>query len=258
MSNTHLIFTDSHVADGDNYKRFHALSKLIIHRRPDVVVNGGDFFDMPSLSSYDVGKAGYDDRRLIKDLKSGWKAQQILMEPIKSRKKRLPLFISLEGNHEHRLTKAVSTKHTLLEGIVDYRSFGWHKIGWQYVPYLGDTPDTISIDGIQYSHFVPTTGTSRAKAGLNLAHHLVSNCLASVVVGHSHNLDVSRRVGIDNVTRWGVVAGCFLNKNSPSFKYAGTGVKDWWSGVVILHGVSNGTFEDYEVISMNTLLDEDN
>ena len=209
---------------------------------------------MPSLSSYDVGKASFEGKRLIKDLKAGWAAQDLIMGPIRARKKRLPLFVSLEGNHEYRLTKAVSTKSTLLEGIVDYRSFGWNKIGWQYVPYLGDTPDTIVIDGINYSHFVPTQGTSRAKAGLNLAHHLVTTCMVTTVVGHSHNLDMSRRVGADGVARWGVVAGCFLDKSSPSFKYAGTGVKDWWSGVVILHNVSNGTFSDIELISMETLL----
>jgi hypothetical protein len=79
--------------------------------------------------------------------------------------------------------------------------------------------------------------------------------MSSIVVGHSHNLDVSRRVGIDGKARWGVVAGCFLESTSPSFKYAGTGVKDWWSGVVILHGVSNGTFEDIEFISLKTLMD---
>jgi predicted MPP superfamily phosphohydrolase len=255
MSNTHLIFTDAHVAPGDTLTRFDALARLIINRKPDVVINGGDFFDMPSLSSYDVGKSSFEGRRLSKDLQEGWLAQSVLMSRIKISKKRLPLFIALEGNHEHRLTKAVSTKSTLLEGIVDHRSFGWDKIGWQYVPYLGDTPDIISIDGIQYSHFVPTQGTSRAKAGLNLAHHLVTTCMSTTVVGHSHNLDISRKVGIDGVARWGVVAGCFLDKSSPSFKYAGTGVKDWWSGVVILHNVSNGTFSDIELISMETLRD---
>lgn len=254
MSSTHLIFTDAHVAPGDSLKRFDALSKLIINRRPDVVVNGGDFFDMPSLSSYDVGKASYEGKRLAKDLRSGWMAQEVLMAPIKARKKRLPLFVSLEGNHEYRLTKAVSTKHTLLEGIVDWRSFGWSRLGWEYYPYVGETPDIVDIDGIQYSHFITTQGTSRAKSGLNLGHTLVSTGLTSVVVGHSHNLNVSRRVGIDGKARWGVVAGCFLDKTSPSFKYAGTGVQDWWSGVVILHGVANGTFEDYEIISLNTLM----
>lgn len=255
MSNTHLIFTDAHVAPGENLTRFDALARLIINRKPDVVINGGDFFDMPSLSSYDVGKASFEGKRLIKDLKAGWAAQDLIMGPIRARKKRLPLFVSLEGNHEYRLTKAVSTKHTLLEGIIDHRSFGWDKLGWTYVPYIGDTPDIIDIDGIRYSHFVPTQGTSRAKAGLNLAYHLVSNCMSSIVVGHSHNLDVSRRVGIDGVARWGVVAGSYIDKTSPSFKYAGTGVKDWWSGVVILHGVTNGTFSDIELISMETLRD---
>lgn len=254
MSNTHLIFTDAHVGPEDNYNRFHSLAKLILDRKPDVVVNGGDFFDMPSLSSYDVGKSTFEGKRLAKDLTTGWHAQDILMSTIKARKKRLPLFVALEGNHEYRLTKAVSTKHTLLEGIVDWRSFGWDRWGWNYYPYLGETPDIVDIDGIQYSHFITTQGTSRAKSGLNLGHTLVSTGMASVVVGHSHNLDISRRVGIDGKARWGVVAGCFLDTNAPSFKYAGTGVKDWWSGVVILHGVSDGTFEDYEIISLRTLL----
>ncbi len=49
---THLIIPDCQVKPGHDYNYLKAIGNYIVKKRPDVIVNIGDFADMPSLSSY--------------------------------------------------------------------------------------------------------------------------------------------------------------------------------------------------------------
>ena len=73
----HLVIGDSHAKPGISNRRFEWLGKLILDEKPDVIIDIGDFEDMPSLSSYDVGKKSYEGRRYIKDLESAWEARAL-------------------------------------------------------------------------------------------------------------------------------------------------------------------------------------
>jgi len=43
------------------------IANYAIEKRPDVIIQIGDWADMPSLSSYDKGKRSYEGRRYVKD-----------------------------------------------------------------------------------------------------------------------------------------------------------------------------------------------
>ena len=51
----HLIIPDQHNLPGASTDRAVWLGKLILDEKPDVVINLGDCWDMPSLCSYDKG-----------------------------------------------------------------------------------------------------------------------------------------------------------------------------------------------------------
>jgi hypothetical protein len=175
------------------------------------------------------------------------------MSPLRKRKKKLPRFISLEGNHDYRLTKAIEKNHTLLYDILSTDSFMWEDFNWEYYPYDGGSPAIVHIDGISYTHFICTNATSRAMAGVNLAANIIGVASETIVQGHTHCFDVSRKVTLSGKPIWGVVAGSYLDKTSKAFSYAGTGVKNWWSGIVMLEGVANGSFEDLSILSYETI-----
>ncbi len=48
-----------------------------------MVINGGDFADMPSLSSYDIGKKTFEGRRYKADIEAAHSAMEALLAPIK-------------------------------------------------------------------------------------------------------------------------------------------------------------------------------
>ena len=54
---SHLVIPDSQVKYGESYEFLSWIGKYIVEKRPDVVVHLGDFADMESLSSYEIGRA---------------------------------------------------------------------------------------------------------------------------------------------------------------------------------------------------------
>ena len=67
----HLVVPDIHAHPDHNNDRADWLGKLILDIKPDVVVNIGDMWDMPSMSSYDKGTKGFYGRSYRKDWMPG-------------------------------------------------------------------------------------------------------------------------------------------------------------------------------------------
>ena len=59
----HLVIPDVQAKPGVPLEHLDWLGQYIVAKKPDVVVCLGDFADMESLSSYDVGKRSYEGRR---------------------------------------------------------------------------------------------------------------------------------------------------------------------------------------------------
>ena len=52
----HLVIPDTQIKYGEDLSFLTCIGEFIVQKKPDVIIHLGDFADMTSLSSYDVGK----------------------------------------------------------------------------------------------------------------------------------------------------------------------------------------------------------
>jgi hypothetical protein len=224
------------------------LGKLICELRPDVVVMGGDTGDFPSLCSYDKGKKQFQGRTYQADVAAHNDFQDKMWHEAKKRKKKLPRRYTLIGNHEQRIERAIDVQPEL-EGVISYRDLDLDKYYDVVIPYTGNTPGGVSIDGVYYAHYLVSGSSGRPIAGENHASSLLSKRYSSCSVGHSHGADYSIKTQNDGNKLMGLVGGCFFDYD---LDYAGEANKLWWRGVTVKRGVERGMY-DVEFISLANL-----
>ncbi len=236
----HFIIPDVQIRPGDDTTFLTNIGKYIAYKKPDVVVCLGDFADMPSLSSYDVGKKQFEGRRYVKDIEATRKAMDALLAPIeeqyqsakKSKHKTYwPSLIMTLGNHEHRIQRAVDTDPKL-EGVLSINDLGYHE-KWDVYPFL----DVVVNNGIAYSHYFSTgvlgRPASSAAAQLNKKH-------MSCVAGHQQGLQIHMSQRADGKRLTSVIAGsCYEHDED----YLGPQANKHWRGCLMLHNVNEGEFD---------------
>lgn len=243
---THLIIPDSHSHPDHDNKRYEWLGQLINDIRPDTVIDIGDFWDMPSLCSYDKGTKGFEGRRYKRDIDAGLDAQDRLMSIIRKQKKKLPRFVRTLGNHENRITKAVD-RDPILEGTIGLSDLQSRENGWEEIPFL--TP--VEIDGVSYQHYFTSGIMGRPISGERHAQTLILKQLASCTQGHSHLFDYCVRSDVRGQKIHGCVVGVYQDYIAD---YAGPANALWNPGVVVKRGVENGSY-DIEHISLKRIKD---
>ena len=77
------VIPDCQVKPNVSVEHLNWAAKYIVEKKPDVIVNLGDFWDMPSLSVYDKGKKDFEGRRYKADVDAGNEAMELLMTPIR-------------------------------------------------------------------------------------------------------------------------------------------------------------------------------
>ena len=60
-----LCIGDTQVKPGIDLGYLDRVGKYLVEKEPDIVVHLGDHWDLPSLSSYDVGKKSFEGRRYV-------------------------------------------------------------------------------------------------------------------------------------------------------------------------------------------------
>lgn len=248
----HLIIPDSHAHPDFHNRRYTWLGRLIVDLKPDKVISIGDWADMPSLCSYDKGTKGYEGRRYKKDIDAAIDAQVKMFAPIKAAKKKRPEFIMLEGNHEHRIDRAISADAAHLDGIISQDDLMYEDFGWEYVRYNGSTPSIKVVDGIAYAHFFTSGIMNRPIGGLHPAASLLTKQYMSCVQGHTHTTDYSVRTRADGKMMHGLICGVYQDYFAD---FAGEANNLWWKGVVVLNNVQDGSF-DPQWIGMDTIRKE--
>lgn len=241
MTTTHLVIPDCQVRDGDDFEYLRSLGRYIVKKQPDKIICIGDFADMPSLSSYDVGKKSFEGRRYLKDVEAAKDAMDALFEPINSynesqRKNKHKVYtpelhLTL-GNHENRINRAVELD-AKLEGVLSIDALAYASYGWNVYPFL----DVIIIDGVAYSHYF-TSGllgrpVTTAQACLNKKH-------MSCIQGHQQGLQIATGHRADGTQLTSVIAGSFYEHDED---YLGPQGNKHWRGFLVLHEVSNGHFD---------------
>lgn len=240
MSKTHLWLPDPHAHYKHHNQRAEWLGHLINDVKPDTVICGGDSADMPSLASYDKGKKSFQGRTYRADIDAHLDFQDRLWDTVKSTKKRLPHRIFLEGNHEHRIHRAIEYQPEL-EGVIGTGDLEISRYYDEYVPYEGGTPGVINVDGILFAHYFVSGVLGKPISSVNHAATLLSKLHCSSVAFHSHLADYAIHTTGDGRKIHGLVAGVYTDYESD---WAGRAGKLWWQGAVIARGIDGkGNFE---------------
>jgi hypothetical protein len=248
---THLIIPDSHAHYQHHNKRAEWLGELIADVKPDVVVNIGDCWDMPSLSSYDRGRRSFQGRSYRADIDAGLDFNERLWSRVTRRKKKLPRTVFLEGNHEHRIHRAIDLQPEL-DGAIGYSDLNLSEWYDDIILYEGSTPGHIEIDGVTYAHYFISGVAGRPVGGEHPATSLITKKLSSATQGHLHLADWSTRMALSGNPIMGCFVGSYLDYQTD---WAGVISNLWWNGVVIKRNVENGCY-DPEFVSLSRIRKE--
>jgi hypothetical protein len=240
---THLLLPDSQIKKGVPLEHLDAVARLICDIQPDVVVNIGDFWDMPSLSRFDApGSENAEGQRIQEDIQAGNEAMLRLLAGWPS-KKYSPEMHFLLGNHEHRISTAISS-NPKLKGVLGLHLLELKK--WKVHKFLSP----VEIDGISYAHYWYNNMTGKALGGQ--ARNMLDKIGFSFVQGHRQEIQYARKELPNGRTLHGLIAGAFHIHDE---HYKGAQASKHWRGVCLLHDVCEGEY-DLEVIGVDRLLRE--
>jgi hypothetical protein len=248
MTKTHLVLPDVQMKPGVDVGFLRKIGKYIVEKKPDVIVCLGDFADMPSLSSYDVGKKVFEGRRYKLDIEAAHLGMDALLEPLrefneKARKshkqKYLPDMHMLLGNHEDRILRAINSDPKF-DGTISIEDLKYAESGWTVHPFL--LP--VVLDGICYSHYFTTGLLGRpcttASAQLSKKH-------MSCIAGHQQGLQIATAHRGDGKRLTSIIAGSSYEHHE---SFLGLQGNNHWRGFLMLHEVDDGAF-DLMPVSLN-------
>jgi hypothetical protein len=241
MTKKHMLIPDVQIRPGDDTKFLEAIGNYIVEKKPDVIVQIGDFADMPSLSSYDVGKKSFEGRRYKHDVAAAQEAMAVLLGPLntynqkasKNHEKRfLPRRILTYGNHENRIVRATNND-AVLDGTISLDDLRFADYGWETYPFL----EPVVVDGIAYCHYFITGVLGRpcttAIAQLSKKH-------MSCVAGHQQGLQIATGHRADGTRLTSIIAGsCYEHDED----YMGPQGNKHWRGIMMFHEVNDGEFD---------------
>lgn len=243
---TILFIPDCQVRADTDTEYLSAIGQYIVDKKPDVVVNVGDFFDLPSLSSYDKGKLSFEGRRLRLDLEAGIKGMERLLAPLRDYQKTNtdynPRMVFTLGNHEDRLLR-IPKDNPEFEGFVGNHLLNLEK-DWEVFPFL----KPVNIQGINFVHYLSNPFNGKPFGG-NAASQLKAVGV-SFCVGHKQTLDVAIQPVLDNTMRIGIVAGACYPFDE---EYKGYQGNNHYRGIVMLYQAKNG-FAEPAFVSTNYLI----
>lgn len=247
----HVVIPDPHSHPEFNNHRAEWAGGLIRDIQPDVVVVLGDTADMPSLCSYDRGTKSFHGRTYKADIDAHADFQERLWHKVRAAKKRLPRRVTLIGNHEQRIHRAIQVQPEL-EGVISYGDLDLHRWYTDVVHYDGATPGSIEIDGVTYGHYLVSGVAGRPLSGEHHAYSLLTKHYSSATVGHSHLFDYCVRTRADKDKLMGLVAGCYVDYTA-SFAGAAQGL--WSAGIAVKTFIAPGSY-DLQWISIDRLKKE--
>jgi hypothetical protein len=238
----HFILPDVQAKCGVPLEHLTWAGRWCSEKRPDVIICLGDFADMPSLSSYDVGKRSFEGRRYTKDIEVAKQAMTMFMYPIiqeqtrriKNKDKQWkPRFVMLTGNHCQRIVRAIDSD-AKLEGLISLSDLGYEGFGWEVVPYL----EVITIDGVCYSHYFVSGVLGRPVASARM---LLTKHHNSCVAGHQQGKDIAYGRSADGRSMTAIISGSYY-QHDEDYLTAQNNIH--WRGCWQLNEVNNGAFDE--------------
>jgi len=230
---SHLYIPDTQQRKGVPSKHLEWIGEYIVDRNVDVVVHGGDHWDMPSLNPHRT-RQEREGMRYEEDVEAGNETIDLIRAPARRANAKADFHL-LRGNHEEFINDAIG-EDPKLEGQI-----GLHDLkspGWTIHNFL----DPVWLDGICYSHYFYHPMTGKPWTGT------IDNRLKQI--GHSFTMGHQQTFlyGIRYVAgrgQHGLVAGsCYLHDED----YKGPQGNAHWRGVIVKHEVRDG---DYDIMAVS-------
>lgn len=248
----HMIIPDIHIKPEQRLDFLRVIGTYIVEKQPDVIICLGDFADMESLSSYDIGKKSFEGRRYINDVAVTVAAMTELLAPINEYNKRAATnrkklykyrLVMCLGNHEDRINR-VTENDPKLDGTISINDLKYEQFGWEVYPYK----QVVIIDGIAYTH-VFTTGVMQRP--VTSARALLQKKHMSCIQGHCQKMEIYNEYKADSTMLTGLFAGCCYQHDE---NYLGPQGNDYFRGIHMLYDVKEGQFHCHS-ITLDYLLD---
>lgn len=241
---THFVISDTQVKPSVSQNHIDWLARAICHYMPNEIVCLGDWWDMESLSTYDMGTINAEGKRYYQDIEAGNEAMKRLINPIKKRmklkKKWKPKFTFLLGNHEQRILRTVKN-YPHLKDKLSYDDL--YLKDWKVFDFL----KVAKIDGVSYSHYFVNPMTGNPYGG-NIQ-NLIAKLGYSFVMGHKQVLEFGRKDLTDGNVVMGLITGSYYLHDE---MYKGPQGNYHWRGCCVLHNVRSGVF-DLETLSLDRM-----
>lgn len=237
-----LVLPDVQAKPNDDFMFLYCIGQYIVDKKPDVIVCIGDFADMQSLSTHDTGTKAFEGMRYTKDIEAAHEAMGKLVGPLEEHNKRQiknkkalykPRMVMLYGNHEDRITRTAN-HDAKLSGLIDVYDLAYEAYGWEVHPFL----EVVIIEGIAFSHYfisgVKGLPIATAQLQLNKMH-------MSCVAGHQQGKQIATGRRADGQLLTSIISGSCYEHDEP---YMGIQGNKHWRGLIMLHEVSNGSFDE--------------
>lgn len=243
-----LVIPDTQVKEGVDTSNLKWISNYIVAKKPDAVIHLGDHWDMPSLSSYDFGKKTFEGKRYKKDIEAGNAGIKLLTSSMyeyndKARKNKekqyKPYMWYLDGNHDQRIARAVNDD-AKLEGTIGMEDRDLSD--WCQVPFK----QPLIVNDIAFAHYFETGVAGRPAS---TASALLSKKHQSCIAGHQQGRQIASAFRADGSQITCIIAGsAYLHDE----EYMGAQGNKHWRGIIMLHEVDNGSFDE-SFVSLNFL-----
>ena len=241
----HLFIPDAQVRPGVSTDHLEALGNFIVEKKPDKIINIGDFADMPSLSIYErPGSKKLEGARYSEDIACTKDAMDKLLSPLKEHnrqqlrnKKRQykPRMILTLGNHENRIDRAINSDPVKLEGVISTEHLPYED--WEVYPFL----DIVEEDGILYSHYFCNPDSLMANPVGGTIENKLKLLGQSFSMGHQQKRQYGTRYNAAGREMHGLVAGAFYMHDED---YLGPQKnRHYWRGVVMKNEVRKGSYD---------------
>lgn len=211
------------------------IANYALEKRPDRIVQIGDWADMPSLSSYDKGKRCYEGRRYTKDIDAANRSLDRFEAVIEAHNRTHPedryepAKDLTFGNHEWRIIRATDIQPELHEKLT-LDDLDFERRGWRCHNFL----EVVEIEGIEFSHYF----TSGVKGNpVSSAAALLKERQKPSIMGHNQICDIAIHKKTQNMA---IISGCcYLHDED----YLGPQGNNTRRQVIMLHEVENGHFD---------------
>lgn len=264
MSNTQSIYVipDYHAKPSNNplvksNRRADWIGEDILHEKPDVIIDIGDFADMYSLCKQAEGKAEFSSASYKEDLKVTWDASKRIFGRIRKynntrcrlkKRQYQPRIIRCIGNHEIRINRFLE-KNPKFSEWMSIKDLGYGYYGEEVIPFL--EPKIIS--NVAFCHYFYQSNQNYA---CTTSSAMLTRNHMSCVMGHTHRRDFAEQVRADGTRITALMVGCALDpSDDDAVNWAGYQSNQvWWKGVVKLRSVNDrGEILDHQFTDMETL-----